>query len=284
MNTSVDSRDDDVGSVAEYLAVLGVRSIPVHPDTVAAPLISLPVPPGWSEMSREVLPGAYRAWARPPEGDSTWSDNAVVLVSRLDRKVDPEALLQHAFTDSRRMPGWREVQADTHDCVGFPSAAVTGEYSVHEMELLAHTRYVLIDEGSVSYLLQVTITAHSASSALSDITRMSSGLSIRPNEDQDGQSHDADSRASQLASAPVETRNTAAADVLGIVIGLDSSGFLDTLTIDSDAFTRGPDALAMNIMAAYRQAAASLPQHTSQPDPGNVPDAPRWRAPAADDY
>lgn len=138
MNTPVGARDDNAASIAEYLAVLGARSIPVHADTVAAPLISLPVPPGWSEMSREFLPGAYRAWARPSEGDSTWSDNAVVLVSRLDQKVDPEALLQHAFTDSRRMPGWREIQPDSGDCVGFPSAPITGEYSVHEMELLAH--------------------------------------------------------------------------------------------------------------------------------------------------
>jgi len=125
---------------------------------------------------------------------------------------------------------------------------------------------VLVDEGPVSYLLQVTITARSAPSALSDITRMSSGLSIRSNEDRDGQSRDAGSRASQLASAPVETRNAATADVLGMVIGLDSSGVLDTLTIDADAFTKGPEALAMNIMAAYRQAAASLPHHTSRSD------------------
>ena len=266
MNTPVDAPDDNAASIAEYLAVLGVRSIPVHPDTVAAPLISLPVPPGWSEMSREFLPGAYRAWARPPEGDSTWSDNAVVLVSRLDRKVDPEALLQHAFTDSQRMPGWREIQTDSGECVGFPSAAITGEYSVHEMELLAHTRYVLIDEGPVSYLLQATITAHSAPSALSDVTGMSSGLSIRSNEDRGGQCRDSDSRASQLASAPAETRSTVTADVLGIVIGLDSSGVLDTLTIDAAAFTKGPEALAMNIMAAYRQAAASLPHHTPRSD------------------
>lgn len=284
MNTPVDAPDDNVGSVAEYLAVLGARSIPVHPDTVAAPLVSFPVPLGWSEVSREVLPGAYRAWARQSEGDSTWSDNAVVLVSRLDQWVDPGALLQHAFTDSRRMPGWQEIQTDTGDCGGFPSAAITGEYSVHEMDLLAHTRYVLIDEGPVSYLLQATITVQSVPSALSDVTRMSGGLSIRLSAADDGQSGDADSRASQPAGAPVETRNIATADVRGIVIGLDSSGLLDTLTIDSDAFTKGPEALAMNIMAAYREAAASLPQHTSQSDSGNPPDPSRWRAPAADGY
>lgn len=264
----------------------GIRSTPVHPDTVDAPVITLQVPQEWREVPREVFPGVYRAWAKPPADGSSWSDNVLVLVGRLDRKVEPEALLRCGFTDSRRMPDWQEIQADTRSYDGFPSAAITGKYTVDTIELLAHTRYVLIDKGPVWYLVQMTVTVRAATpTAMSDTGQIMNGLSIASHNNQGGQGHATGGRGGVPAEPPGQPRNITTADVRGIGIGLDSSGRLHTLTIDVHAFARGPEALAASIVNAYQQATAALPPlETPRTAAATAPDPSRWRAPAADDY
>ncbi len=166
-------------SVSEYLVENDVRSAPVHPDTVAAPRISLDVPQEWQEIPREVLPGAYCAWAAAPEGATNWSDNVLIMAGRLDRPVDSAALLRCGYTDSRRMPEWQEIHADAYPCAGFPAVAVLGRYRVEGNEFVAYTRYILVSAGPVQYLVQVTATVRAASStAVADIGMIRSGLNI----------------------------------------------------------------------------------------------------------
>ncbi|WP_280461171.1 LpqN/LpqT family lipoprotein [Nocardia carnea] len=276
------SRAEGYVSVAEYLAENEVRSTPVHPDTVGAPRISLQAPPEWREVPREILPGVYCAWAKAPEGATNWSDNVLVMVGRLDRPVDSATLLRCGYTDSRRMPEWQEIQADTSPCAGFPAVAVLGRYRVEDNELVAYTRYVLISEGHVHYLVQVTATVRAASpTAVADIGTIRSGLNIVLSDDRNVPG----SRAE--AAEPAKPRGAptaiATADVRGIGIGLDPSGHLHSLTIDVHAFAKGPDALAASIIEAYGRAAAALPSIEPARADTAVPDPSRWRAPAAGD-
>ncbi|MFD4402940.1 LpqN/LpqT family lipoprotein [Nocardia sp. NPDC058499] len=269
-------------SVAEYLVENAVRSTPVHPDTVAAPRISLDVPLEWQEIPREVLPGAYCAWAAAPEGATSWSDNVLIMAGRLDRPVDSAALLRCGYTDSRRMPEWQDIQADAYPCAGFPAVAVLGRYRVEGSEFIAYTRYILVSAGPVQYLVQVTATVRAASStAVADIGMIRSGLNIVLSDDRSAPA----SSARVTEPAPTRGGSTAitTADVRGIGIGLDPSGHLHSLTIDVQAFATGPDALAASIIEAYRRAAAALPSiEPARPDTA-VPDPSRWRAPAAGD-
>lgn len=269
-------------SVAEYLAENEVGSTPVHPDTVAAPRISLQAPQGWREIPREILPGAYCAWASAPDGATNWSDNVLIMAGRLDRPVDSAALLRCGYIDSRRMPDWQEIQADTDPCAGFPAVAVLGRYRVESNEFVAYTRYILITEESVQYLVQVTATVRAASStAVADIGVIRSGLNIVPLDDRSVPGSSA--RAAEPANPRGGQKAITTADVRGIGIGLDPSGHLHSLTIDVHAFAQGPDALAANIIEAYGRAAAALPAaERAQPGPA-VPDPSRWRAPAAGD-
>lgn len=270
-------------SIAEYLADNRVGSTPVHPDTVAAPRISLQVPQEWREIPRDILPGAYCAWAKAPEGATTWSDNVLVMAGRLDRPVDSAALLRCGYADSRRMPEWQEIQADAAPCSGFPAVAVLGRYRVEGNEFVAYTRYILVSVGpAVQYLVQVTATVRAASStAVADIGMIRSGLNIVSPDDRS--TPDASVRVAEPAKPRGGPTAITTADVRGIGIGLDTYGHLHSLTIDVHAFAMGPDALAASIIEAYRRAAAALPAvETMQLDPA-VPDPSRWRAPAAGD-
>ncbi|WP_280507652.1 LpqN/LpqT family lipoprotein [Nocardia flavorosea] len=276
------SRPEGYVSIAEYLAENEVRSTPVHPDTVAAPRISLQAPQEWREIPREILPGAYCAWAKASEGATNWSDNVLIMVGRLDRPVDSATLLRCGYTDSRRMPEWQEIQSDASSCAGFPAVAALGKYRVEAHEYVAYTRYVLTDKAPAQYLIQVTATVRADSpTAVADIGMIMSGLSVAVSE-----AREVPSEGVQ-ANAPVKPQGgpkaVTTADVRGIGIALEPSGFLHSLTIDVHAFAKGPDALAASIVAAYQQAAAALPAtQTTRPDTA-APDPSAWRAPAAGD-
>ncbi len=150
-------------TVAEFLAALGVvTSSPVHPDMAGTPVVSLTIPEGWREVPEELMPTAYRVWAQPPEPGSkwaqaNWADNAVLLVGRLSGPVDPIAVMRCAFTDSRRMPDWYELGADTAEYDQCPSAEISGAYSINGLTFWSSTRYLLKPTDTGTYLVQSTI-------------------------------------------------------------------------------------------------------------------------------
>ncbi|MBF6171264.1 LpqN/LpqT family lipoprotein [Nocardia blacklockiae] len=143
-------------TLAEYLAAAEVTVESVAPATPGAPVVTIGVPAGWQQMPAENFAGTYGVWAQAPENG--WADNAVVLVARLSRPVDPETLLACGFTDARRLPEWTELDTHTGRFGGHPSAAITGTYTVAPLTLWAYNRYTLIDNETGSYLVQLTVT------------------------------------------------------------------------------------------------------------------------------
>ncbi|MBB5912733.1 hypothetical protein BJY24_001600 [Nocardia transvalensis] len=143
-------------TIAEYLDAADVVAEPVEPDTDGAPVVSIGVPDGWQRMAAESFPGAYGVWAKAPEDG--WADNAVVLVVRLSRPMDPETLLACGFTDARRLPVWEELDTHTGRFGGYPSAAITGTYAISPLTLWAYNRYTIIESDTGQYLVQLTVT------------------------------------------------------------------------------------------------------------------------------
>lgn len=166
-----------LSSLAEHLDAAGIGLIPVGPDSVGAPQVSIPVPHGWQAIDREIFPGAYGVWALPPEDGVPWADNAVLLVGRFSAPVDAVELLRYAFVDSRRMPQWQEISTDTGDYQGFPSATISGYYTVEGMALWADNRYVVATVGDDQYLVQLTVTIRGGNEG-SDAALITTGLTI----------------------------------------------------------------------------------------------------------
>lgn len=159
-------------SIAEYLHARGVRIIPVHADTIGAPEIRVAAPDFCLEIGQEVLPGAYAAWAVPPVDAQEWVDNLLVMVGRLTERVDSAELIERAFVDSRRLPGWMEQSAEFIDAGGYRSAVISGLYTGGELSVRTRTQYLVIDQLDHDYLVQYTATvaADSAAGNLVDST------------------------------------------------------------------------------------------------------------------
>ncbi|MFE2997018.1 LpqN/LpqT family lipoprotein [Nocardia sp. NPDC059246] len=162
-------------TIAEYLAAAQIEAAPVDPAAPGAPKVAVGIPEGWQQVPPSMFPGSYGVWTQTPVNG--WADNAVVLVATFTPPVDARELLTHAFDDARRLPGWEDLETDTTDFEGWPSAGITGTYNVEQLTLWAYNRYIIVESDNGQYLVQLTITTRSDSDGAGPTTLLQ-GLSI----------------------------------------------------------------------------------------------------------
>ncbi|WP_157392622.1 LpqN/LpqT family lipoprotein [Nocardia terrae] len=162
-------------TIAEYLATNQIQAAPVDPAAPGAPKVTVGIPEGWQQVPAGMFPGSYGVWTQPPVNG--WADNAVLLVASFTPAVDPAELLAHAFADARQLPNWQDLDTDTNDFEGYPSAGITGTYDVEQLTLWAYNRYILVNSPTGQYMVQLTITTRTDSDGAAPTTLLE-GLSI----------------------------------------------------------------------------------------------------------
>ncbi|WP_196054745.1 LpqN/LpqT family lipoprotein [Nocardia aurantiaca] len=162
-------------TIAEYLATAQIEAAPVDPAAPGAPKVAVGVPEGWRHVPPNMFPGSYGVWTEAPVNG--WADNAVLLVATFTPRVDARELLTHAFADARQLPSWQDLETDTEDFEGYPSAGITGTYVVGQLTLWAYNRYIIVDSDNGQYLVQLTITTRGDSDGAAP-TAILEGLSI----------------------------------------------------------------------------------------------------------
>ncbi|AOW92553.1 hypothetical protein BFN03_07115 [Rhodococcus sp. WMMA185] len=170
----------DTMTVKEYLDAQQVTCTPSQPDAAAPVSVTIPQLPGWELAPPEAVPGAYTVLANPTNTSENWCPNAVLLHGELSAPVDAEQLLTCAFTDSRRLPDWRENESNRVPYQGHPSAFVRGVYIAEQWTVSATTRYVVVTHGSRQFMTQLTVTTllDQADDLEVDVTVINVGLTI----------------------------------------------------------------------------------------------------------
>ncbi|MFE9578438.1 LpqN/LpqT family lipoprotein [Nocardia sp. NPDC006044] len=118
-------------------------------------------PDTWAEIDGRNA-GYLNVFAVRHEQSSRFRTNVVVVFTRviIGQGIDLSGLIEHSFTDSRRLPGWTEEQAEVWPPAGRHSgwSIQTGTYSADGRSLYAVTQYAVYQRGNVGYLLQATGT------------------------------------------------------------------------------------------------------------------------------
>lgn len=144
-------------TIAEFLDAHQLRVSPLDGEAASELGITVPVPAGWQTLDAAQFPGATTVMVEPNLVENGFAPNAVLIVGRLSRNVDPEALLELGFGDARAMPGWAEREADAATWLGWPSRFVRGTYVAQELTAAVTTRYVVVGV-ETQYLVQLTVT------------------------------------------------------------------------------------------------------------------------------
>ncbi|MFG1784493.1 LpqN/LpqT family lipoprotein [Rhodococcus oryzae] len=164
-------------TIAEFLAANGIGCIP---SDDGESMVSVPVLPGWSELPAGEVPGATQVLVCPGAAAEGFTPNAVLTHGRLTAVARSEEVLARAFADSRRLPGWQDLELSTAEFLGRPSAFIRGVYVVEPWNLDATTRYVVTDGQQGQYLTQLTVTTPASRDGdlATDVAVLNLGLEI----------------------------------------------------------------------------------------------------------
>ena len=145
-------------SIETYLQQRGVELVPVRRSACGRFGLEVPALPRWGVVPEHLFPHATAALCSPEDAAEGFVPNAMVLVGKLTREVDPHVLLDCGFGDSRALPGWVEASHDRSPHCGLPSVSISGRYEWDGHLLFARTRYTLVHHIVDQYLVQATVT------------------------------------------------------------------------------------------------------------------------------
>lgn len=166
-------------TVHEYLesAKIGFR-----PSEPGLPTATVTPADGWMDLGENVPPGASRVLAAVDRARDGWAPNAVLVDNTLVGTVEPDAFMQCAIGDARRMPGWRESIARVEAAGGGlqgTRALIRGTYEADGMTVCVTTVYLLTEHDAGQNLAQLTVTIEAAAVDMLDgVDELVAGLTV----------------------------------------------------------------------------------------------------------
>lgn len=146
------------GSLTDYFKSKGVRLEPQRPQGFRAVNITLPMPPGWSQVPDPNVADPFLVIADRNGGDGLYTSNAQVVVYKLIGDFDPKEAITHGFIDSQSQMAWQTTDASLADFNGLPSSLIEGTYRLTNMTLNTSRRHVIVPVGPDRYLVSLAVT------------------------------------------------------------------------------------------------------------------------------
>jgi Probable lipoprotein LpqN len=145
------------GTLRDYFAGKNVKLEPQQAQNFKALDITLPMPPGWTQVPDPNVPDAFVVTANR-RSTSLYTSNAQLVVYRLVGDFDPKEAITHGYLDSAQLPAWRTTNASLADFNGSPSSIIEGTYRENEMTLNTSRRHVIVTSGPDKYLVSLAVT------------------------------------------------------------------------------------------------------------------------------
>ena len=146
------------GSLTDYFNSKGVRLEPQQAQGFRAVNITLPMPPGWTQVPDPNVPDAFVVIADRNGGDGLYTSNAQVVVYKLIGDFDPKEAITHGYIDSRSRPAWQTTDESLADFSGLPSSLIEGTYRQNNLTLNTSRRHVIVPVGPDKYLVSLSVT------------------------------------------------------------------------------------------------------------------------------
>lgn len=149
------------GTLRDYFADKNVQMEPQKAQSFAALDITLPMPPGWTQVPDPNVADAFVVTANRRSA-SLYTSNAQLVVYRLIGDFDPKEAITHGYIDSAQLPAWRTTNASLADFNGSPSSIIEGTYRENQWTLNTSRRHVIVASGPDKYLVSLAVTTDAA--------------------------------------------------------------------------------------------------------------------------
>jgi hypothetical protein len=149
------------GTLRDFFGSKNVKLEPQQAQNFEALDITLPMPPGWTQVPDPNVPDAFVVTANR-HSSSLYTSNAQLVVYRLVGDFDPKEAITHGYLDSAQLPAWRSTNASLADFNGSPSSIIEGTYRENQMTLNTSRRHVIVTSGPDTYLVSLAVTTDAA--------------------------------------------------------------------------------------------------------------------------
>jgi hypothetical protein len=149
------------GTLRDYFASKNVQLEPQKAQGFKALDVTLPMPPGWTQVPDPNVPDAFLVTANR-HSTSLYTSNAQLVVYRLVGDFDPKEAITHGYLDSAQLPAWRTTNASLADFNGFPSSIIEGTYRENQLTLNTSRRHVIVTSGPDKYLVSLAVNTDAA--------------------------------------------------------------------------------------------------------------------------
>lgn len=165
-------------TIATYLHEVNPNLVMTHRHDPGAPIITLPMPPNWSDAGPATRAFAYQTIVYHGPGAETYAPSVTALMSKLGPNVDPQKIIDYAPGELNNMPGFvaadhgemRTIDghqvyrlAGTWNAPAIPAspgaAGAPDVPAVSAMDRLVAQYTVLIEDRTGLYVLQINVDA-----------------------------------------------------------------------------------------------------------------------------
>ena len=159
------SSSERVGSgpnrtIPDYLAANDIIQTPIQVGEPGTPMISVPLPPGWSAAEADAPPGVYVEMLYNAAADPENVPYVDILFSRLDGAADPEKVLEYATGELRNLPDYRPVsEPNPSQLSGFNAVQLSGLYAKNGQDWIIAQKTVIIPTATGLFVLQMNADA-----------------------------------------------------------------------------------------------------------------------------
>lgn len=154
--TSTEAAPADTQTIGEYLTANGVTQTIVKPNEPGVPVVDLPMPDGWEQITGPDVPqDAYGAiYLKSAEG----TPNPPAILARMARleggEFDVAKILELAPNAVTKTPGWEgPTTGEPSELGGFEAVAIAGTANVDGTPTFVARKTVVIPGPEHTYLL-----------------------------------------------------------------------------------------------------------------------------------
>jgi hypothetical protein len=153
-------RDEDAAgpnpTIASYIVENKIQEAQVKPGDPGAPVIDLPIPPGWEPAGEDTPEWAYGAIVYTGPEAAEYSPSIVALLSKLTGNVDPQAIIDLAPGELQNLAGWKASNEGESSTLGdYPAYQLGGTWESDGQTKIVAQKTVVIPGPDGLYVLQL---------------------------------------------------------------------------------------------------------------------------------
>jgi hypothetical protein len=143
-------------TIATYIQDSGITETPVSRNDPGAPMITLPIPDGWSDAGQDTPDWAYSAIILNGPAAQDYTPSIVALVSKLTGNVDQQKILALAPAELNNLPGFKPMgDGSASTLSGFPAYQLAGTWVQDDQTKFVAQKTVVFPAKDGVYVLQL---------------------------------------------------------------------------------------------------------------------------------